>query len=449
MNSLNKRSKLLKRIRTLIIILLVVFGAFIAALMFFFYINMGPKNTSTYRGPRKVSIENKNGKYSFYKDGKPFFVKGGTGLDHIKELSETGGNTIMCWDTSKLESVFKEAALYNVAVIIGLDVPGERSGFYNNKRKIEDLYNAYIDVVTRYKNNPSLLAWCLGNEMTLPNSLTPGPFYKTYNRILDRIHNVDPNHPVSTSVLNITIGEILTLKWRMPALDFYSMNIYNSVKIMKHNLERTKWLWDGPYLVGEWAPEGGWEAPMTAWQAPIENSSTTKAQLFYEFFTKYMPVKDPRFMGSLVFYWGHRQEYTQSWFSIFSKNGYPNEIEEALNDCWKDTSTQHLSPKINFMLIDNLDGKSNIIVTGGSKHNALLEMQSSTRSDTLQYKWEIHKENWFYGMSPAEVGLFADSTLPVTDFRAPQKEGPYRVFITVYNSKGYFATANIPIYVIR
>src|SRR6185312_12933642 len=149
---------LLKRIRTLIIILLVVFGAFIAALMFFFYINIGPKNTSTYRGPRKVSIENKNGKYSFYKDGKPFFVKGGTGLDHIKELSETGGNTIMCWDTSKLENVFKEAALYNVAVIIGLDVPGERSGFYNNKRKIEDLYNAYIDVVTRYKNNPSLLA---------------------------------------------------------------------------------------------------------------------------------------------------------------------------------------------------------------------------------------------------------------------------------------------------
>ena len=431
------------------ITLLAMFALSASVVILLFYINKGPENSSTYKGPRKVSIEKKNGRYSFYKNGKPFLVKGGSGLEYVKELAESGGNTIMCWDTSKLEHVFKEAALYNVSVIIGLDLPGSLTGFYNNKKDVEGFYNAYIAIVNRYKDNPCLLAWCLGNEMTLPTSLTPGPFYKTYNRILDSIHNVDPNHPVSTSVLNITIGEIMTLSWRMPALDFYSMNIYNSVKTMKHNLERTKWLWDGPYLVGEWAPEGGWEAPMTAWQAPIENSSTTKAQLFYEFFTKYMPVKDPRFLGSLVFYWGHRQEYTQSWFSTFSKNGNPNEIKETLNDCWKDTTTPHLSPKIKFMLIDSLAGKNNIIVTSGSKHDALLEMQSSKLLDTLQYKWEIHKENWFYGDSPAEVGLFADSTLPVTGFRAPQKEGPYRVFITVYNSKGYFATANIPIYVVR
>src|SRR6185312_7882908 len=128
--SLSTRSKLLKRIRALIIILLVVLGVFIVVLMFFYYINMGPKNTSTYTGPRKVSIENKNGRYVFYKDGKPFVVKGGTGTDHIKELAETGGNTIMCWDTSKLENVFKEAALYNISVIIGLHVPGANTDFY-------------------------------------------------------------------------------------------------------------------------------------------------------------------------------------------------------------------------------------------------------------------------------------------------------------------------------
>ena len=428
---------------------MLICGLFSILLITFFYINRGPQNTSTYTGPRKVIIEKKNGRYRFYKDGKPFLVKGGAGIGHIKELSESGGNTIMCWDTSKLENIFKEAAAYNVAVIIGLDVPGESSVFYDNKEKVEDFYNAYIAIVNRYKDNPCLLAWCLGNEMTLPSSLTPGPFYKTYNRILDRIHNIDPNHPVSTSVLNITRGEIFTLKWRMPALDFYSMNIYNSVKIMKRDLKRTKWLWDGPYLVGEWAPEGGWEAPMTAWEAPVENSSTAKAHLFYEFYTNYMPVKDPRFMGSVVFFWGHRQEYTQSWFSIFSKNGIPNEIEETLNDCWKDTTSTHLSPKINFMLIDNLGGKNNIIVTNGSKHHALLEMQSTKSVDTLRYKWEINKEDWFYGESPPETGLFTDSTLSYTDFRAPQKEGPYRVFVTVYNSKGYFATANIPIYVLQ
>jgi hypothetical protein len=77
-------------------------------------------------------------------------------------------------------------------------------------------------------------------------------------------------------------------------------------------------------------------------------------------------------------------------------------------------------------------------------------MQSSKFPDTLQYKWEIYREDWIYANGPpSEVGLFADSTLSVTDFKAPKNEGPYRVFVTVYNSKGYFATANIPIYVVR
>jgi hypothetical protein len=423
---------------------------FLSLAILFFYINKGPKNSSMYKGPRMVSIEKKNGRYNFYKDGKPFMVKGASGLDHIKELSESGGNTIMCWDTSKLEYVFKKAALYRVSVIIGLDLPGSLTGFYDNKKDVENFYNAYIAIVNRYKDNPGLLAWCLGNEMTLPLTLTPGVFYKTYNRLLDHIHNIDPNHPVSTSVLNITIGEIFTLQWRIPALDFYSMNIYNSVKTMKHNLERTKWLWDGPYLIGEWAPQGGWEAPMTAWKAPVENSSTTKAKLFYQFYNNYMPLKDPRFMGSLVFFWGHRQEYTQSWFSIFSKNGNPNEITEVMHDCWKDTVTTHVSPKISLMLIDSLGGKDNVIVSSGSKHHASLKMQSSEPADRLKYKWEIFREDWNYPNGlPSEVGLFADSTLAVTDFKAPKNEGPYRVFVSVYNSKGYFATANIPIYVVR
>jgi hypothetical protein len=102
------------------------------------------------------------------------------------------------------------------------------------------------------------------------------------------------------------------------------------------------------------------------------------------------------------------------------------------------------------MLIDNLRGQNNIIITSSSKHRAALEMQSSKFPDTLQYKWEIYREDWIYANGPpSEVGLFADSTLSVTDFKAPKNEGPYRVFVTVYNSKGYFATANIPIYVVR
>ena len=113
--------------------MLLVFGAL---LMGYFYFNMGPQNTSTYTGVREVFIEKKNGKYSLYKDGKPFFVKGGSGVDHIKELSESGGNTIMCWDTSKLKSVFREAEKYHLSVIIGLHIPSAKTDFYDNKENL-------------------------------------------------------------------------------------------------------------------------------------------------------------------------------------------------------------------------------------------------------------------------------------------------------------------------
>jgi hypothetical protein len=457
--ALNKNKTNSTRAKALLFRILMACSVLALALLVIFYINRGPQNTSTYKGARKVTIQKKNGRYNFYKDGKPFLVKGGAGFTHIKELAACGGNTMICWDTSKLDNTLKEAAQYNVAVIIGLAIPGgDNVAFYNNEKNIAALYNAFSGIVIRYKDRPSLLAWCLGNELPVPFSFTPTPFYKTYNRILDQIHNIDPHHPVSTGIINIAKRRIIMMQWRMPALDFYCINIYNSIKTIQQELNLIKLVWRGPYLIAEWAPNGGWEAPLNVWQAPIENTSTKKAEMFYELFNKYMPVKDPRFLGSMAFYWGSRQEYTYTWFSIFNEDGIPTEIKEALYDCWRDTITQHASPKLQYMLIDSLGAKDNIILTPGSKHNVSVLLQTLRSSDTLQYSWQILKEDWmlywgkaynFIKKPPSETGLFADSTLQYTNFRAPSKEGPYRVFVTVYNSRGYCATANIPIYVVE
>ena len=128
----------------------------------------------------------------------------------------------------------------------------------------------------------------------------------------------------------------------------------------------------------------------------------------------------------------------------------PNEIAETLNDCWKGIETVHISPKIKSMYVDNMGAKSNVILSSGSKHHAVAEIQLTGPSDNVKFKWEIYSEDWYYPKGPpGERGLFADSTSSATDFTTPVKEGPYRIFITVINSKGYFATANIPIYVVR
>ena len=135
--------------------------------------------------------------------------------------------------------------------------------FYNNDKNVADLYNAYMTLVKRYKDNPSLLAWCLGNELIFPISFFPTPFYKSYNKLLDSIHNIDPNHPVCTSIVNVSRRSIIMMKWRIPSLDFYCLNIYNSIRSLQQKLDLINWVWKGPYLIGEWAPVGSWEAPLT------------------------------------------------------------------------------------------------------------------------------------------------------------------------------------------
>ena len=435
-------------------------GALLILVLFtFLYITRGPTKTNLFKGARSVSIQKQNGQYVFNKDGKSFIVKGGAGAMHIEELAASGGNTIFCWDTSTLENTLYEAAQHNVAVIIGLDIPGgENTIFYDDEKKVESLHNAYTGIVTRYKDHPALLSWCLGNELEVPFSFTETNFYKTYNRILNQINNIDPNHPVSTAIATVSKRTIIMLQWRIPGLDFYCINIYNGIKRIGQDLNSIKLVWRGPYLIGEWGPNGGWEADLTIWNSPIENTSTKKAEQYYELFNKYMPKSDPRFLGSVAYYWGNRPgQYTYTWFSIFNEDGTPTEVKEALNDGWKDTVTAHRAPKVRYMLIDSLGAKDNIIMSSGSKHKARILLETSISSDTLKYTWQILKDNWLYwgqswnysGKPPAEIGLLSDSTSQFTVFTAPSKEGPYRVFVTVHNSKGYCATANTPIYVIE
>jgi hypothetical protein len=310
----------------------------------------------------------------------------------------------------------------------------------------------------RYKDHPALLAWCLGNELVVPFTLTTTTFYKTFNRILDFIHNEDPNHPVSTSILDLGKKNIFKIKWRMPALDFYSINIYNDIKNIESKLSEVKLFWKGPYLIGEWAPNGYWEVDYSGWSVPIESTSTKKAEQFYDIYTRYMPQKDPRFLGSLAFFWGSRQESTYTWFSIFQENGTPTEIVETLSDCWNNKITNHASPQIDYMLVDSLGAKDNVILPAGSTHYASVWLKHQQPDATIRYSWQIFKEDWmlywtktfnFTKKPPELTGQFTDSTLQGTFFKAPLKEGPYRIFVTVYNSKGFCATTNSPVYVIN
>ena len=46
------------------------------------------------------------------------------------------------------------------------------------------------------------------------------------------------------------------------------------------------------------------------------------------------------------------------------------------------------------------------------------------------------------------AGIGTLDTAGEIKFKTPAKEGPYRLYVTVYNKYGYISTCNIPFYVV-
>jgi hypothetical protein len=168
-----------------------------------------------------------------------------------------------------------------------------------------------------------------------------------------------------------------------------------------------------------------------------------------------MPVKDSRFLGSLVFYWGQKQEYTPTWFSLFDKAGKRSETVNTMRYLWTDQKRIAKAPPLKYILLNQLGSKDNILLAGNITARGDVYLQG-TDTANITYKWQLfpedyHQVNDIYSQkdaSPIPHLFITDSTSKHITFRTPDKEGPYRLYVYAYNRHNYFASCNIPFYVL-
>ena len=149
-----------------------------------------------------------------YRFGKPFFIKGAAGTTHLAELRLAGGNTIRTWDTLGLDKILTDAERNNIAVVVGLPMPYNENmdAFYNNDKKVQEQFEQYRKFIIKYRGRRGVLCWCLGNELSYPFKPEYFKFYKTFNRLITMIHREDPDHPVTTTIMNFQTKYILNIK---------------------------------------------------------------------------------------------------------------------------------------------------------------------------------------------------------------------------------------------
>ncbi|WP_293945534.1 MULTISPECIES: family 16 glycosylhydrolase [unclassified Sphingobacterium] len=399
--------------------------------------------------PVKTTITKVGHGFTIMRNGRPYFIKGAGGTSNMEQLKAYGGNSIRTWSPYQADEILNKAQQLGLTVTLGLDVKTERHGFdYNDPVAVAKQKEYLRTVILKYKDHPALLAWGIGNELNLHYSNPK--VWDAVNGIAKMIHELDPNHLVTTMLAGVNQKEIDYIKTKCPALDLIAVQVYGGLASVPEQLRKTGW--NKPYIVTEWGPTGHWEGLQTPWGASIEETSHEKAAVYKSRYEASIG-QDKNCLGSYVFLWGQKQERTPTWYGLFTEAGEENEVVDVMHYLWSGKWPDNRAPQLDSFLLDNRQAKDFIYLESGKTYPMEVFVQDPD-GDKLRICWELlHestdlKEGGDREERPQALdGFIKNSTDDKGTLTAPSKEGAYRLFVYASDGNNNVATANIPFYV--
>ena len=398
----------------------------------------------------QTKVQTTDSGYVLIRNGSPYYVKGVGGEVNFDKMIAIGANSFRTWGVENAQKVLDEAQKRGLTVMLGLWLQHERHGFdYNNKEKVKSQLEYFKNVIKQFKDHPALLMWGVGNELDL--DYTNPNCWNAVQDIAQFIHQIDPNHPTSTVTAGLDSLEVQFIKSRCPDIDIYSINTYGNIAGVPQNIAR--YGWNGPYMITEWGPNGHWESPQTKWGVSIEQTSTEKTSSYLTRYKEYIAPNKNYCLGSYAFLWGAKQEYTETWYGLFSKDNLPTEPIDALEFVFTGNWPKMPAPSLMAMRVDGKDAFSSINLKGGEKYPASIKivLPDSMLNANVNFVWRIFEESTDKksgGDVEAEATELTGLIIKGGNkseilFRAPLQAGSYRIFVTVIHN-GKVAYANIP-----
>ena len=423
-----------------------ILPAFVVMLFLTTACNNVSEKSSKQEEAMTVELRNTDGSYRLFLNDEAFYVKGaGVNNGDIGLLAESGANALRTWSVS--EEVLDEALDNGLMVMMGISVAKERHGFdYNNEDAVKAQFERIKQQVHSIKDHPALLGWGIGNELNLRS--TNLKVWDAVEEIAAFIHEVDGKHPVTTMLAGIGKTEVDYIREHCPSIDFISIQLYGAIEDLPELIREAGYT--GPYLITEWGTAGHWEVPSTQWNAPVENTSTEKAQEIKYRYENIILADSASCMGSFVFLWGQKQERTPTWYGLFTENGRATEAVDVMHYLWKGVWPENRAPKILEATLDNKTRYDNITLLPGKTYDVTYNFNDPD-GDSLELRFEILRES-----TDLKVGGDRESRPESLDKRvsdihsnsasivSPGEPGPYRLFIYGTDGHNHAATVNIP-----
>ena len=408
-------------------------------------------NPGAAQKPIKVEVIETDAGYELLRGGEPYTIRGaGMALDDLERFAAHGGNSIRTWSTldenQSAQELLDNAHANGVTVALNLPVASERHGFdYDDAEAVAAQLASLRTEVLKYRDHPALLFWIIGNELN--HSFTNPTVYDAVDDAARMIQDLDPNHPTTTTVSDFDAEVVATIEARAPALDFISFQLYGRLYALPEAIAASGF--DDPFMVTEWGAIGYWEMETTDWSAPVEMTSSEKAETFLRGHREILSAFEGNLIGSYVFLWGQKQERTPTWFGLFTEDGGETEAVDVMHYIWNGVWPTNRSPRVDSMLLDGRSARDGIELVAGRDYAAVFNVDDPDR-DPVTFRWEVQTESEAdqsggdLETPPRNLeGLLADPSAPTTILTAPGP-GAYRLFAYAYDDRGNVAHANIP-----
>ncbi len=403
-------------------------------------------------GAIPVELVQRDGRYMLLRDGEPYFVKGaGLEFGDPEALAAHGGNSFRTWRTDNGvdtgQEVLDRAHRLGLTVSMCIEIGRERHGFdYDDEEAVAAQFEYARGEVLKYKDHPALLTWIIGNEPNL--FATNNKVFDAVNDISKMIHEIDGKHPTTTALAGFGKELAELMNTRAADVDFVSIQMYGDVVNLPRYLEEIGW--DKPYIVSEWGAIGHWEVGKTAWEAPVEQNSSAKADNYLKSHEIAIASDPVRLIGSYVFLWGQKQERTPTWYGMFLEDGTETETVDVMHKVWNGEWPENRSPRVTDILLGGRNAHQSVTLAPGQGIDVAFSAEDPD-GDPLTFLWEVMRESEATQTGgdkeeipeaiPGLVEAGADGAARLT---APTEPGKYRLFAYVTDGKGHAGHANIP-----
>ncbi len=394
-----------------------------------------------------------DGRWELLRDGKPFVFRGAGGQQHLDVLVESGGNSIRTWGIGSLSEntggkpLVEQARRHGLVIAAGIWVAHERHGFdYNDPAQIQRQREEIRAAVAKWKHEPAIGLWGLGNEMEGPTSDgRDNRIWKELEQLARIVKEEDPTRIVMTVIAGAGRHKVQGVMEHCPSIDILGVNAYASAAGAGKQVKAAGW--DKPFVLAEDGPQGHWEVRSKPWGAPIEPTGREKAANYFATLELVTEESAGLCVGSFAFLWGQKQECTSTWYGMFLASGEKLPPVDAVARSWTGRWPANRCPRVATFTA------ASDTASPGAWLDVALEV-SDPDGDPVHLDWKIAAESTDRQTGGDRERVPEEKSLEIEPAgqnrwraKTPATPGAYRIFLVARDGKGAASAENLPLLV--